>query len=132
MFEVVIISKWCFNQKTNINPKNLYHIEIKYFDGYLKFHMVLNLKAIDLLCTLCFDIGSKMSNSMFVFGSLFSNKFHIANMIWVNDLRLSSFFATLTAVPVYWQQYKDFSSNVSLACDKTDNKDRISLGTFWP
>lgn len=98
----------------------------------LKFHIVLNLEAIGILYTLSFDIGSQMSNSMFVFGSLFSNKFHIANMVSVNDLRLSSFFATLTAVPIYWQQYKDFSSNVSLACDKTDNKDQFSLGTDWP
>lgn len=79
--------------------------------------------------TLCFHIGSQMSNSIFVFGLLFSSKFHMANMIWVNDLRLRSFFATLTAVLAHWKQYKDFSSNASLACDKTDNKDQLSLGT---
>lgn len=73
-----------------------------------------------------------MSNSMFVFGSLFSNKFCTANMIWVDDLQLSSFSAASTAVPIYCQQYKTFSSNVSLACDKTDNKAQLSLGTDWP
>lgn len=55
-----------------------------------------------------------------------------ANIIWVNDLRLSSFSATLTAVPIYLQQYKDFSSNVSLACNKRDNKDQLSRGKDWP
>lgn len=55
----------------------------------------------------------------------------MTNMIWVNDLQLSSFFATLTVVPVHQQQYQDFSSNASPACDKTDNKDQLSLGTDW-
>ena len=73
-----------------------------------------------------------MSNYLFVFGSLFSNKFHTANMIWVDDPRLSTFSAILIAVPISWQQYKGFSSNVSLACDKTDNKDWLPLGTDWP
>ena len=81
---------------------------------------------------LCFEFGSQMSNSLFVFGSLFNNKFCTADMIWVDDLRLSTFSVILTAVPISWQQYKGFSSNFSLAWDKTDNKGWLSLDTGWP
>lgn len=95
----------------------------------LKFQVILSPKAIGFLF---FDIGLQMPNSLFVFGSLFSDKFHTANIIWVDDLRLSTFSAILTAVPISWQQHKGFSSDVSLACDKTDNKDQLSPGTHWP
>lgn len=85
-----------------------------------------------LFYILCFEFSSQMSKSLFVIGSLFSNKFCAADMIWVDNFRLSTFSVILTAVPISWKQYKGFSSNFSLAWDKTDNKDWLSLGIGWP
>lgn len=52
-------------------------------------------------------------------------------MIWVDDLQFSSFSVTFNAVPIYWQQYTSLSSNFSLSCVRTDNKNQLSLGTDW-
>lgn len=109
----------------------LYYIEIIKTLWWLlvKFHRALNPKALSLLY---FMLWYSVSNMKFhVCGSLFSSKFHTISVIWANDLQLNSFSVTLTAMLIYWQQYKSLSSNVSLVCDKTDNKDKFFLGTAW-